>query len=136
MQNPKLTIVATLAFAALAGTWGIQTLNAQQPAFKRTVLQRGDLSAPGREGVTALAEIPAGAAVGKHTHPGEEMAYVLEGSLLLEVEGKPPVTLKAGDVFFVEAGKVHDGKNVGNTTAKVVATYIVEKGKPLATPVK
>ncbi len=136
MKNRQLTIAATLAIVALVGTWGMQALNAQQPAFKRTVLQKGDLSAPGREGVTALAEIPAGVAVGKHTHPGEEMAYILEGSLVLEVEGKPPVTLKAGDVFFIEAGKVHDGKNIGNTTAKVVATYIVEKGKPLATPVQ
>jgi len=74
--------------------------------------------------------------VGKHTHPGEEIGYVAGGTRKLEVEGKPPVILKAGDAFFVEAGCPHDGTNKGTGTAKVVvATYIVEKGKPLATPV-
>ncbi|MBI1894224.1 MAG: cupin domain-containing protein [Candidatus Rokubacteria bacterium] len=119
----------------MVGT-GIQTLNAQQPGFKRTILQKQDLSAQGREGVMLVAEFAPGAAAGKHTHPGEEIGYVLEGSLVLEVEGKPAVTLKAGDVFFVEAGRVHDGKNPGNKAAKVVSTLVVEKGKPLATPVK
>ena len=86
--------------------------------------------------VVARAEFAPGAAAGKHTHPGEELGYVLEGTLLLEVTGKPPVTLKAGDVFFVPAGVVHDSKNVGTGPAKVLATYVVEKGKPVATPVK
>ena len=82
------------------------------------------------------AEFAPGVAAGKHTHPGEELGYVMEGTLQLEVEGKPPVMLKAGDVFFVEAGRIHDGINVGAGNAKVLATYVVEKGKPLATPVK
>ena len=81
-------------------------------------------------------EFAPGVAAGKHTHPGEELGYVLEGALVLEIEGQPPVTLKAGDVFFVPAGVVHDGKNVGSGPAKVLATYIVERGKPVATPVK
>jgi quercetin dioxygenase-like cupin family protein len=117
----------------LIGLLGGHASNAQQAAFKRSILQKGDLSVPGHEAVTARAEIPAGVRVGKHTHPGEELGYVLEGTLLLEVEGKPPVTLKAGDVFFVPAGVVHDGTNEGKETAKVLATYVVEKGKPLAT---
>ena len=83
----------------------------------------------------APAEIPPGVRVGKHTHPGEEVAYILEGTLVLEVEGKGRGNLKAGDVFFVEAGRPHDGWNEGRGTTKVLATYIVEKGKPLATPV-
>jgi quercetin dioxygenase-like cupin family protein len=123
-------IAATLALALLFAT----TLSAQQPGFKRTVVQKQDLSVAGREVVQAVAEIPAGMAAGKHTHPGEEIGYVLEGSLTLMVEGKPPVTVKAGESFFVPPGTVHDGKNEGASTAKVLATYVVEKGKPLASP--
>ena len=135
MKSPKSTIVTTVAIIALAGTWGMD-LNAQQPGFKRTPLQKQDIRVEGREAVVALAEFAPGGAVGKHTHPGEELGYVVEGTLLLEVEGKPPLTLKAGEVFFVEAGRVHDGKNIGAGSAKVLATYVVEKGKPVATPVK
>lgn len=137
MKNPKLTITATFVIGALAGAWGVQTLEAQQqaPAFKRTILQTQDLSADGRQAVVALVEVQPGAVIGKHTHPGEEIGYILEGTLVLMVEGRPPLTLKAGDAFFVEAGKVHEGKN-GNTPGKALSTYVVEKGKPLATPVK
>ena len=137
MSNAKLTFAAASVFAGVIGAWGIQALEAQQqPAFKRTMLQKNDLSAQGREAVQVLAEFAPGAAAGKHTHPGEEMGYVLEGTLVLEVVGKKPVTLKAGDVFFVPAGVVHDGKNAGKGPAKVLATYVIEKGKPVATPVK
>jgi len=78
----------------------------------------------------------AGAVVPKHTHPGEEVAYILEGQVTIEVEGKPPVVLKAGEAFFVPAGTVHAAKNSGTGPAKVLSTYIVEKGKPLASMVK
>jgi quercetin dioxygenase-like cupin family protein len=108
---------------------------AQQGGFKRTEVQRGDLSAAGREAVQAIAEIPAGVASGKHTHPGEEIAYVLEGTVVLELDGKPAMTLKAGQGVLIPAGSVHNAKNDGKATARVLATYIVEKGKPLATPV-
>lgn len=135
MKTSKSAIIAGVSLIALAGTLSMG-LNAQQTGFTRTMLQKGDLSAPGREAVQVRAEFAPGVAAGKHTHPGEELGYVMEGTLLFEVEGKPPVTLKAGDVFFVEAGRVHDGKNVGDGSAKVLATYVVEKGKPLATPVK
>ena len=121
---------ATLALALLCAT----TLAAQQPGFKRTVVQQQDLSTPGREVVQAVAEIQADVTVARHTHPGEEIGYLLEGTLTLVVEGKPPVTLKAGDAFFVPAGVVHGGKNEGKAMAKVLATYVVEKGKPLASP--
>src|SRR3989454_1031687 len=130
----KLTIAAALA-AAVLGT-GIGLLNAQQPGFTRTVLQDQDLTAQGRHAVVARAEFVPGGAAGRHTHPGEELGYVVEGALLLEVDGQPPRTLKAGDAFFVEAGKVHDGKNIGSGPAKVLATYIIEKGKPVASPAK
>lgn len=135
-KDRKLSIAVSLAIGLAAGIWGIRTLNAQAPGFKRVELQRHDLATPGREGVVARGEFNAGAAVPKHTHPGEEMAYILEGQVTLEIEGKPPATLKAGDVFFVPAGQVHAAKNAGTTPAKVLSTYVVEKGKPLATPVK
>jgi quercetin dioxygenase-like cupin family protein len=116
------------------------SLHAQQPGpqtgFKRTVVQQGDLSAPGREVVQAIAEIQPGGQSGAHTHPGEEVAYVLEGTVELEMQGKPAVSKKAGDAFIVPAGTVHNAKNTGKTVAKVLGTYIVEKGKPVATPVK
>jgi quercetin dioxygenase-like cupin family protein len=75
-------------------------------------------------------------AFGRHTHPGEEIIYVLAGAIEYQVEGKPPVTLKAGDVLFIPAGTIHAAKNVGGDTASELATYIVEKGKPLLTLVK
>jgi quercetin dioxygenase-like cupin family protein len=108
---------------------------AQQPAFKRTEVQRGDLSASGREGVQAIAEFPANAAAGKHTHPGEELGYVLEGSFRIEIDGQPAMMKKTGEAFFVPGGRTHNATNVGSGTARILATYIVEKGKPLATPV-
>jgi quercetin dioxygenase-like cupin family protein len=136
MRKAKLTLAAAAMAAGLFGAWGIQTPGAQQPGFKRTPLQKQELTAHGREAVQVIAEFAPGVAAGKHTHPGEELGYVLEGSLQLEIQGKPPVTLKAGDSFFVPAGVVHDGKNVGKGPLKVLATYIVEKGKPVASPVK
>jgi len=111
-------------------------LYAQQPGFTRKMLQDQNLSAHGRHAVQVVAEFAPGVAAGKHTHPGEELGYVLEGSLLLEIEGEAPRSLKAGDSFFVPAGKPHDGKNTGSGPAKVLATYVVETGKPVASPVK
>jgi quercetin dioxygenase-like cupin family protein len=109
---------------------------AQQAGVKRTDLQRHDLSTPGREAVQVRVDFAPGAAFGKHTHPGEEIIYVLEGSLEYQIEGKPPVTLKAGDVLFIPAGTIHAAKNAGSGTASELATYVVEKGKPLLTLVK
>lgn len=121
----------TMAAAAMLAAVG----SAQQPTFKRTELQRGDLSAPGREVVTAMAEIPGGAQTGKHMHPGEEVGYVVEGTLTVEIDGKPTMTYKAGQAFIVPAGQPHNGKNAGTGMTKVLANYIIEKGKPVATPV-
>jgi quercetin dioxygenase-like cupin family protein len=109
-------------------------LTAQQPAFKRTVLQQSDISVPGREVISAVAEFEPRATPGRHTHFGEEIGYVLEGTFLVEQDGKPPVTLKAGGTFLIPAGTVHNATNTGTGTGKILATYIVEKGKPLATP--
>jgi len=122
-----------LLIAALAAT-GL--LYAQQPGFTRHMLQDQNLSVAERHAVQVVAEFAPGVAAGKHTHPGEELGYVLEGTLQLDVTGQPPRTLKAGDSFFIPAGTVHDGKNVGGGPAKVLATYIVEKGEPVASPAK
>jgi quercetin dioxygenase-like cupin family protein len=83
-----------------------------------------------------IVELDPGVTAPRHTHPGEEIIYVLEGSLEYQVEGKPPVTLKAGDVLFIPAGTIHTAKNVGSGKGAELATYIVEKVKPLITLVK
>ena len=132
----KPTRVAAAAAVALATIGALRLAQAQQPGFKRTELQRHDLGVQGREVVQARADFDQGASIGKHTHPGEEIGYLLEGSLEVQIEGKPATTLKAGDVFFVAAGTVHQAKNVGSGTARVLATYVVEKGKPLASMMK
>jgi quercetin dioxygenase-like cupin family protein len=127
-----------IAISALiaASVLTIQTAQAQSSGIKRTDLQRHDLSAPGREAVQVRVDIAPGVAFGKHTHPGEEIIYVLEGTLEYQIEDKPPVTLKAGDVLFIPAGTVHAARNPGSVTGSELATYIVEKGKPLLTLVK
>ena len=124
------TLLTTLALVGVAAV-----IAAQQPGFKRTVLQQEKLSAAGRDAVTAIAEFQPGGTVGAHTHPGEEICYVLEGSILLEQAGKPPVTLKAGQTFFIPNGQVHNATNKGSSVARVLANYVVESGKPVATPV-
>ena len=130
----RRTLLGLGLACALAGGLVWVDAQAQAPAVQRTILQRGDLSTAGHEAVMGRADFVPGAETGRHTHPGEEVSYVLEGTILLEVQGKPAVTLKAGDVLFVEAGKIHNAKNTGTGPAKVLATYIVEKGKPLTSP--
>jgi quercetin dioxygenase-like cupin family protein len=109
---------------------------AQQAGTKRTDLQRHDLSTPGREVVQVRVDFDPGYVAPKHTHPGEEVVYVLEGTLEYQIEGKPPVTLKVGDVLFIPAGTIHTAKNVGTGSGAELATYVVEKGKPLVVMVK
>jgi quercetin dioxygenase-like cupin family protein len=109
---------------------------AQQPEVKRTDLQQHDLSIPGREVVQVRVDIAPGVLAPNHSHPGEEIVYVIEGVLEYQLEGKPPVTLKAGEVLFIPAGAIHSAKNVGSVNGAELATYIVEKGKPLVTPAK
>jgi quercetin dioxygenase-like cupin family protein len=103
----------------------------QAPGLWRTSLQQHDLSIPGREVVQQRVEIGPEAPAIKHTHPGEEIIYILEGSLEYQIEGEPAKTCKAGDALTVPAGAVHAVKNVGNANAAELATYVVEKGKPV-----
>ena len=133
MSSVTMNAIRAMAAALLIleGVPGVSL--AQQTGIKRTDLQRHDLSAPGREAVQVRVDIDPGVAFDRHTHPGEEIIYVLAGSLEYQIDGKPPVTLKAGDVLFIPAGTIHAAKNVGSVTASELATYIVEKGKPLLT---
>ena len=108
----------------------------QPSKIKRTELQRHDLSIPGREVVQVRVDFDPGYIAPKHTHFGEEVVYVIEGTLVYYLEGKPPVTVKAGDVLIIPPGTVHWVKNIGSTNGAELATYIVEKGKPLLTLVK
>jgi quercetin dioxygenase-like cupin family protein len=125
-------LAAAAGAAVLAGALAV----AQQPGFTRKMLQDQNLSAAERHAVQVVAEFIPGGVAGRHTHPGEELGYVLEGTLELQVEGQAPRTVHAGETFFVPAGVVHDGKNVGSGPAKVLATYVVEKGKPVASAAK
>jgi quercetin dioxygenase-like cupin family protein len=119
---------------AVAGTASLlpsQLLAAQLPGITRTDLMQYDLSVPGREVVQALVGIPPGTAAPRHSHPGEELVYVVEGLLEYALDGRPPVTLKAGEVLFIPYGTIHAVKNVGSGNAAELATYFAEKGKPL-----
>ncbi|MDD1521238.1 MULTISPECIES: cupin domain-containing protein [Bradyrhizobium] len=137
MSHRRLRILRVLSSAVLLAA-NLFTLPAAaaQAGVTRTDLQRHDLSAPGREAVQVRVDLAPGVAFRRHTHPGEEIIYVLAGAIEYDVEGKPPVTLRAGDVLFIPAGAVHAAKNVGGETASELATYIVAKDRPLLTPAK
>ena len=123
----KIILGLTIVAFACAGA-----AIAQQAGIKRTPLQKVDFPA-GFNPVTAIAEIPVGGASGRHTHPGAETGYVLEGELELVIDGKPPLKLKAGDSYQIPEGAVHDAK-AGEKALKVLAVYIVKAGEPLAKP--
>ena len=133
MRTARMVVMAAVI---VASGLVLHVARAQPAGIKRIDLQRHDLSVPGREVVQTIVELDPGVTSSRHTHPGEEIVYVLEGAPLeYEVEGKPPVTLKPGEVLFIPAGKIHAAKNVGSRKGAELATYIVEKGKPLLTEV-
>jgi quercetin dioxygenase-like cupin family protein len=127
----KVTLITVATALSVASVLTLHTASAQLSGTHRADLQRHDLSIPGREVIQARVDIDPGKTAPKHKHPGEEIIYVLEGQLEYQLEGKPPVTLKAGDVLFIPAGTVHSAKNVGTDNGAELATYLVEKGKPL-----
>jgi quercetin dioxygenase-like cupin family protein len=108
---------------------------ADTPSVVRKVLNQQDM-----QNNQTMAEIdvviPVGGREGRHTHPGALMVYVLSGVISLDYEGKPQTDYKAGDVFYVEAGKVHEGINKGNVAAHAVATFAGPKGPPITTQVQ
>jgi quercetin dioxygenase-like cupin family protein len=132
----KIFLITLLAMLVIGSGITLHVTRAQQSEVKRTDLQRHDLSVAGREVIQVRVDIPAGKEFPKHSHPGEEMVYMIEGELEYRLEGRGPVTLKAGEVLFIPAGTVHAVKNVGSGNGAELATYIVEKGKPLLTLAK
>ena len=125
-----MLIVALIATTGLA----LHAGQAQQVGARRIDLQRHDLSAPGREVIQVRVELDPGTTAPRHSHPGEEIIYVLEGTWEYTLEGKPPVIVKAGEVLFIPAGTIHSARNVGTGNGAELATYVVEKGKPLVVP--
>ena len=133
MNRTRIITAVALAVVPLTVRSGVapQLARAQQPGVKRTELQQHDLGVRGREVIQARVELDPGVTFPRHRHPGEEVIYVLEGSWEYQVEGKPPLTLQTGDVLFIPAGTIHAAKNVGRGKGAELATYIVEKDKPL-----
>ena len=121
-------------FAVLVLAIGSATVLAQSTGIKREIVQKADVSVPNREAVVARVELEAGAFAARHTHPGDEISYVLDGEGELLIDGEAPRKLKAGDAFVIPAGKIHAAKNTGKVPMRLVGVYVVEKGQPLATP--
>ena len=128
MRTTRLLAAAALI---VGSGWAPHPARAQPQGIQRTDLQRHDLGTPGREVIQVAVALDPGVTFGDHWHPGEEIVYVLEGSLEYRLEGREPVTLEAGGVLFIPAGTVHSARNVGEVRGVELATYIVEKGKPL-----
>ena len=126
----RTSVVAAAALVVL-GVLALHAQSAKQAGTRRTELQRHDLGITGREVVQARIELDPGVVFGKHWHPGEEIVYVLEGSLVYELEGRQPIRVDAGGVLFIPRRTVHSAKNVGRVVGAELATYVVDKGKPL-----
>ena len=129
MTNHLRTVVVGAVILAAAGI-----IVAQTSAITRTMVAKADVSVPGREAVVARVEIAPGGVAGWHTHPGDEISYVMDGSATLLVAGQPPRQVSAGEGFVIPAGVVHNAKNDGASAIRLVGVYVVEKGKPLASP--
>ncbi|MBX4928961.1 cupin domain-containing protein [Rhizobium binae] len=128
-----MKMTQAIALALLLG--GAATAHAEQP-LQRTDLVRSDIDAPGHEAVQVRVDFAPGVLAPKHAHPGEEIAFVLEGTLEYRLDGQEPVTLKAGQSLFIPSGLVHSARNVGSGKASELATYVVRKGEALVVPAK
>jgi quercetin dioxygenase-like cupin family protein len=129
MTPLRTLVIASLGLLLLAGM-----LLAQRPSVTRTVVTREDVGAPGREAVLARVELAPGGASGWHTHPGDEISYVSDGTVLLAIAGEPPRPVPAGQGFVVPAGTVHNARNEGAAPVRFMAAFVVRKGLPLASP--
>jgi quercetin dioxygenase-like cupin family protein len=127
----KTLALGAMTLGLLAAT---TALVAQVPALQRTVVVKADVSVPGREAVVARVEVQPGGKAGRHTHPGDEISYVTDGEVTLLIDGQAPQVKKAGESFVIPAGVVHDAHNNSGGVTKLIGVYVVEKGKPLATP--
>ena len=129
-----IALVVGIAVAML----GHQILTAQQAPVTRTILQQKDLEGvAGREVIMYRTEIVPGGMSGRHYHPGPELGYGLEGALIFELDGQPPVTLKPGESVHIPANHIHNAKNASTTEPGKALLFLVgEKGQPLTTPVQ
>ena len=128
-----MKMIQAMALALALG--GAATAHAEQP-LQRTDLVSSDIDVPGHEAVQVRVDFVPGVLAPNHSHPGEEIAYVLEGTLEYKLDGREPVTLQAGQSLFIPSGVVHSAKNVGSGKASELATYIVRKGEALVVPAK
>ena len=130
------TMIAALVWTnPVAAQQGPSPAPSPAPSIKRIPLQRFDVPGTTYETVIGIAEIAPNASIGRHTHPGPESGYVIEGGLELLIDGEAPRLLKAGDSYKVPPRAIHDART-GPDGAKVIATYVVEKGEPLASAAK
>jgi quercetin dioxygenase-like cupin family protein len=132
LTTARRGLIAIGAIACLA----LRLAQSQSPGITRSDVVQRDLDVPGREVIQVRVDFAPGVAFGRHSHPGAEVAYVLEGTLEYQLDGQPPMTLKTGQALFIPAGTIHAAKNVGTGNAVELATYIVEKGKPLLVQAK
>jgi quercetin dioxygenase-like cupin family protein len=131
MKTYKKLLLSAVTFFSIATFFASETAFAQKSPVRRHDLQRHDIEVPGYETIQARIDFEAGSAFGMHSHPGEEVIYVLEGTFEYQIEGEKPVIVKAGEVLFIPAGKNHSARNVDKVKASELATYIVKKGQPL-----
>jgi quercetin dioxygenase-like cupin family protein len=137
MKRSIVVAASTLVIGIVVGIGVDRVVTAQQSGITRTVLQRAD--DPGsktHEAVMAVADLAAGASAGRHVHHGLEIGYVLDGTVVIEHQGRAAVTKKTGEFFQIDAAAAHDARNTTALPARILAIYVVEKGKPLAEPVK
>jgi quercetin dioxygenase-like cupin family protein len=127
----KTTRTIAVAVLIVGSGLALNLAQSQQPGVTRTDLLQNDVGVSGREVLQVRVDFAPGVGFPPHSHPGEEIAYVIEGLLEYRLEGRPPVTLKTGETLFIPAGTIHSAKNVGTGNAAELATYFVEKGKPL-----
>lgn len=131
VRTMAVTALIACSTLAMPASWA-----QMMPGIGRVDLTKQDLKVPGHEVVQVRVDFSHGAAAPRHSHPGEEVAFVLEGTLEYQIDGQAPVILKAGQSLFIPAGAVHSARNVGPGESKELATYIVEKGKPLVVKAK
>ncbi|CAN5155202.1 cupin domain-containing protein [soil metagenome] len=126
----NIAVIAGLTMLSFAGA-----LQAQNVGLTRIPVTKGEISIPDREAVISKTEIAAGGVAGWHTHPGDEMSYLMEGEMILTLAGQAPRKITAGEGFIIPAGVPHHAKNESaTTTVKLLGVFAVEKGKPLASP--
>ena len=138
MKRKVIMFTSILAIGIATGLIVSQVLNAQQQAVKSAILLKADLvGMEGKYVVIVSTELPPGELAKKHLHPGHQFSYILEGSMIMEVEGRPPITYKPGDAFYLTPNQVHSAGNLSTTApVKVLGFSIADKGQPLSVPVK